>query len=367
MPPAITCPPHARQAAQHRHEARAAGHDQQCRQQGHDHHRRHLDGGLAHLFLQFEAALLAQPFAETVQRFLHRAAVLVDLGDQAADGRQVVVVEPRRQPRQRLLAGAAAHIQFGRQPQLVGQHRQHLGEFLDQHLQALVDRQAHPLQQPQQVDQQRQFVGRLPPAPRHAPAHEPLGQHVADGETEERRHEQAQRRAADAAPQVQRHRRRRQQQRQREARHDEAQPRRARVLVARQVHQFAVLASQQGLGETAFAQALAERVGGARGRRQAPALRAVGRRGGQGRDAALARGQGLVHHLAAAVLPAQAPRQAQAQDQHGGGDQHQRHRQHGRDIPGLDRLHGSALRWPWPCDTGCTSRPPAGRPPSAAS
>ncbi|MCY1510641.1 hypothetical protein D9M68_450280 [compost metagenome] len=128
----------------------------------------------------------------------------------------------------------------------------------------------------------------------------------------------------------------RQQQGQTEADGGEARSRDARIGVTSHVHQLAVFGGQQGVGQPAFAQPLAESIRRARGGREPalPVLRRQRRRGA----AHLARRQGLIHDPEASALSSQAPQDADAQRQHSRGDEQQRHRQHGRNVPGSQDL-----------------------------
>ncbi|KAG1254897.1 hypothetical protein G6F68_010631 [Rhizopus microsporus] len=104
------------------------------------------------------AALLAQADAELAQWLLHRATVCMHLQDQLHQAAQVVVTVDVTQAAQRLRAGApvgVGHVGF---LQFAAEDRQRITQLVAQRLQALVHAESHPLQQAQQVDQQRQLV-----------------------------------------------------------------------------------------------------------------------------------------------------------------------------------------------------------------
>ncbi|KAG0762443.1 hypothetical protein G6F22_018642 [Rhizopus arrhizus] len=80
------------------------------------------------------------------------------LQDQLHQAAQVVVTVDVTQAAQRLRAGApvgVGHVGF---LQFAAEDRQRITQLVAQRLQALVHAESHPLQQAQQVDQQRQLV-----------------------------------------------------------------------------------------------------------------------------------------------------------------------------------------------------------------
>ncbi len=115
----------------------------------------------------------------------------IDLHQQAHDGAQIFIVITGSEPVQRLLASTTCRKLTLCDFQLARQHRQHRAEIVDHHLQALIERQTHALQQAQQIDQQRQFVDHAGAALAGAPPQHDLWEHEAHDGRDDHQHDEA--------------------------------------------------------------------------------------------------------------------------------------------------------------------------------